>query len=219
MRGPPQVAGAPNAAFPSPPLTRALVGTSESLLGPVRQLRQGSKTSCQGRTIASECSSSRVMTLVRGWKQVTSLQSSSSPCLQCPDAQTGPSPQRGEQQTFVGPRGIQSPQQQEEGLGLVLEALEEGLHSIPRAPLTAQHTLQVQEEFRRWAPYQGLDQQLRGTILALGNGGLHWCCTDTQEEENKYEEESYKLVKPRHGQFLKITPKASSLLEDVCRFY
>lgn len=101
-------------------------------------------------------------------------------------AWTGPSPQRRQQQGFVGPGGIQSPQQQEEGLGLLLEALEEGPQGTLRGPLTAQHTLQVQEEFCRWASNQGPDQQLGGPILALGTGGLQCCCPNTREEENTH---------------------------------
>lgn len=135
------------------------------------------------------------------------------------DARTGPSPQRSQQQSFVGPGGIQSPQQQEEGLALLLEALEEGPHGTPGAALTAQHLLQVQEEFCRWAPNQGPDLQLRGPILALGTGGLQCCCPDTGEEENTYEEDSHRLVKLRNGQFLKITPRFSSHSENAYSFY
>lgn len=134
-------------------------------------------------------------------------------------APTGPSPQCGQQQSFVGPRGIQSPQQQEEGLGLLLEALEEGPHGTPWAALTAQHPLQAQKELCRRAPHQGSDQALGGPILALGTRGFQCCCPDTWEEKNEYEEESCKLVKPRTGQVQKITPKFSSCLEDVCSLY
>ena len=74
----------------------------------------------------------------------------------CPRA--GLSPQRRQQQSFVGPGGVQSPQKQEEGLALLLEALEEGSHGTPWAALSAQHALQVQEELCRRAPHQGSDQ-------------------------------------------------------------
>lgn len=134
-----------------------------------------------------------------------SVQSASSPRFQRTGARIGPSPQRGQQQSFVGSRGIQSLQQQEQGLGLLLETLEEGPHSTPGAALPAQHALQVQEEFCRRAPSQGPRQGLRGPALAPGTGGLQCCCPDTREEENTNEGDSYKLVKPRNG-FLKIIP-------------
>lgn len=71
---------------------------------------------------------------------------------------TDPLPEDGEQQSSVGPRGIESPQQQEERLCFLLEALEEGPHGTSRAAFMAQHTLQVQEEFCRQVPHQGSDE-------------------------------------------------------------
>lgn len=75
-----------------------------------------------------------------GWQQVKPLQLASCPC---PRHTSGPppypslSPQRRQQQGFIGPGGVQSPQEQEEGLALLLEALEEGPHSAPQATFSA----------------------------------------------------------------------------------
>lgn len=69
-----------------------------------------------------------------------------------------PLPKDREQQNSVGPRGIKSPQQQEERLGFLLEALEERPHGTLRAAFTAQYTLQVQEEFCRRASHQRSDE-------------------------------------------------------------
>ena len=134
-------------------------------------------------------------------------------------APTGPSPQCSQQQSFVGPWGVQSPQQQEEGLGLLLEALEEGPHGTAGAALMAQHSFQAQEELCRRAPRQGSDQALRGPILAWGTRGFQCCCPDTWEEKNEYEEETCKLVKLKTGQVQKITPQFSSCWEDVCSLH
>ena len=118
-----------------------------------------------------------------GQQEVKPLKSPAAlaPDTRAPPPQPSLSPQRSQQQGFIGPGGVQSPQEQEEGLALLLEALEEGPHSAPRAALSAQHALQVQEEFCRRAPHQRSDQQLRGPLLALGTGGLRCCCPDTRE--------------------------------------
>ena len=74
-----------------------------------------------------------------GWQQVKPLQSASCPCPRQTGAHRPPSlsPQRRQQPGFIGPGGVQSPQEQEEGLALLLEALEEGPHGAPRATLSA----------------------------------------------------------------------------------
>lgn len=97
------------------------------------------------------------MTLVRGRKQIK-LQKFLSPCAQAHRCLHRPLPEDREQQSSVGPRGIKSPQQQEERLGLLLEAREERPYGTLRAAFTAQHTLQVQEEFCRRASHQRSDE-------------------------------------------------------------
>lgn len=82
-------------------------------------------------------------------------QQSLGPCARSLDR---PLPEDREQQSSVGPRGVESPQQEEERLGLLLQAPEEGTHGPLRTAFPAQHPLQVQEEFRRRLSHQGSDE-------------------------------------------------------------